>query len=134
MTNEKWKNRQALAVVACSLITLAALGQVRGCVALTPLQQYTKRLPDRLQSSAVHKNEIQVDVVLGLVNVTVTEPTSRPVAGLEKDNFRIYQDGIEQEIVNVSSEDVPATIGLIFDMSGSMTDKVDRERQASQSS
>jgi Ca-activated chloride channel family protein len=69
-------------------------------------------------------------VVLALVNVTVTEPTGRPVAGLEKDNFRIYEDGIEQEIVTFSSEDVPTTIGLIFDMSGSMTDKIDRERQA----
>ncbi len=74
--------------------------------------------------------EIKVDVQLTLVNVTVTDPFNRLVTGLEKENFRVIEDGTEQEVVNFSSEDVPISIGVIFDMSGSMADKVDKSRLA----
>jgi len=60
----------------------------------------------------------------------VTDPLGRVVTGLEKENFRVYEDGIEQEIVSLSNEDVPVSIGLIFDMSGSMSDKAEKARQA----
>jgi Ca-activated chloride channel family protein len=73
---------------------------------------------------------IKVDVNLALVNVTVTDPLNRLVTGLEKEHFRVFEDGTEQEIVTLSSEDVPVSIGLVFDMSGSMSDKVDKARQA----
>jgi len=67
---------------------------------------------------------------MALVNVTVTDPYDRLVTGLEKENFRVFEDGVEQEVVSFSSEDVPISIGVIFDMSGSMSDKVDKARQA----
>jgi Ca-activated chloride channel family protein len=73
---------------------------------------------------------IKIDVNLALVNVTVIDPLGRVVTGLEKENFRVFEDGIEQEVTTLSSEDVPISIGLIFDMSGSMSDKVDKARQA----
>ena len=73
---------------------------------------------------------IRVDVDLVLVNVTVTDPFNRLVTGLEQDNFRVLEDNVEQEIVHFSSEDVPISIGVIFDMSGSMSNKVDKARQA----
>ena len=66
------------------------------------------------------RKPIQVDVSLVLVNVTVTDPYDRLVTGLEKENFRVFEDGTQQEIVNFSSEDVPISIGVIFDMGGSM--------------
>ena len=73
---------------------------------------------------------IHTDVDLALVNVTVTDPFNRLVTGLEQDNFRVYEDNIEQEIVTFSSEDVPISIGVIFDFSGSMSNKVDKAREA----
>jgi Ca-activated chloride channel family protein len=73
---------------------------------------------------------IQVNVQLALVNVTVTDPNGRLVTGLERDNFYVFEDGVAQEIVNFSSEDVPISIGIVLDMSGSMSDKVDKARQA----
>src|SRR5260370_14522506 len=75
-------------------------------------------------------NTIRTEVSLALVNVTATDPLGRLVTGLEKENFRVFEDGVEQEIVTFSSEDVPVSIGLIFDMSGSMSDKVEKARQA----
>jgi len=60
---------------------------------------------------------------LALVNVTVTDPYNRLVTGLEVDNFRVFEDNVEQEVVNFSSEDVPISIGVILDLSGSMFEK-----------
>jgi Ca-activated chloride channel family protein len=52
------------------------------------------------------------------------------VTGLDKDNFHIFEDGVQQEITHFSSEDVPISIGVIFDMSGSMSSKIERAREA----
>jgi len=71
-----------------------------------------------------------VDVDLVLVNVTVTDPFNRLVTGLEQENFRVFEDSAEQEVVHFSSEDVPISIGVVFDLSGSMANKVDKARLA----
>jgi Ca-activated chloride channel family protein len=73
---------------------------------------------------------IRSDVDLALVNVTVTDPFNRLVTGLDQDNFRVYEDNTEQEIVTFSSEDVPISIGVVFDFSGSMANKIDKAREA----
>jgi Ca-activated chloride channel family protein len=73
---------------------------------------------------------IHVDVELALVNVTVTDPHDRLVTGLEADNFRIFENNVEQEIQYFSSEDVPISIGVIFDLSGSMANKVGKAKEA----
>lgn len=73
---------------------------------------------------------VHVDVDLALVNVTVTDPYDRLVTGLEPDNFRIFENSVEQEIQYFSSEDIPISIGVIFDLSGSMANKVGKTREA----
>ncbi|GAC1628588.1 MAG: hypothetical protein NVS9B13_26330 [Candidatus Acidiferrum sp.] len=73
---------------------------------------------------------IHRDVDLALVNVTVTDPYNRLVTGLEPDNFRVFEDSSEQEVVSFSAEDVPISIGVIFDFSGSMANKVAKAREA----
>jgi Ca-activated chloride channel family protein len=107
-------------LTACSLFAsrpISAQGPERPN---TPPEQPTQR-PDRA---------IQLNVELALVNITVTDPYNRLVTGLEKENFRAFEDGVEQEIVYFSGEDVPVSIGVIFDMSGSMSNKLDKARQA----
>ncbi len=73
---------------------------------------------------------IRVDVDLVLINVTVTDPYNRLVTGLERENFRISEDKNDQELTHFSSEDVPISIGVIFDLSGSMGNKIDKARLA----
>jgi Ca-activated chloride channel family protein len=63
---------------------------------------------------------VHIDVDLALVNVTVTDPYNRLVTGLEPDNFLVFENNVEQENQYFSSEDVPISIGVIFDLSGSM--------------
>src|SRR5713226_4525707 len=65
-----------------------------------------------------------------LSNVTVTDPYDRLVTGLEPDNFRIFEYNVEQEVVNFSSEDVPISIGVILDLSGSMANKLGKAKEA----
>lgn len=76
------------------------------------------------------ERSIRVDVDLVLLNVTVTDPFNRLVTGLEPENFRVFEEKTEQEILHFSSEDVPISIGVIFDLSGSMSNKVDKARLA----
>ena len=64
------------------------------------------------------------------MNVTVTDPLGRLVTGLEQENFRVFENGTEEEIVRFSSEDTPVSIGVIFDMSGSMENKIEKSRLA----
>ena len=63
---------------------------------------------------------LRVDVDLVLVNVTVTDPYNRLVTGLGKEHFELLEDKMSQEILHFSSEDVPLSLGIVFDLSGSM--------------
>jgi Ca-activated chloride channel family protein len=73
---------------------------------------------------------LKIDVELTLVNATVTDSLNRYVSGLESEHFQIWEDKVEQKIEYFSAEDVPISIGVIFDVSGSMKDKIATARQA----
>jgi Ca-activated chloride channel homolog len=75
-------------------------------------------------------DRIRIDTTLVQINVTVTDPLNRFVTGLEKEHFRLFEDKIEQKILDFSSEDAPLSIGLVFDTSGSMGSKLQKSRQA----
>src|SRR5664279_3555827 len=81
-------------------------------------------------SLKTHTKPIRKDVDLVLVPVTVTDPMNRLVTGLEKDNFLLSDSGQPQEIKHFSSEDAPISLGVIFDISGSMANKIDKSRDA----
>jgi Ca-activated chloride channel homolog len=77
-----------------------------------------------------HTKPIRVDVDLVLVSVTITDPMNRLVTGLEKENFVLLDNGEKQAIQHFSSEDAPISLGVIFDMSGSMSNKIEKSREA----
>lgn len=107
-------------LVVCSLAIIPATAQ-------NPSPPPATQEPDAASRRA---KSIIIDVDLVLVNVTVTDPYNRLVTGLEMENFRIYEDKDEQEVSHFSSEDVPISIGVIFDMSNSMSNKIDKARLA----
>jgi len=76
------------------------------------------------------KANIRIDTTLVLIPVTVTDPMGRFVTGLDKENFKIAEDKVDQEITQFSSEDAPLSVGVVFDTSGSMGDKLVKSRQA----
>jgi Ca-activated chloride channel homolog len=71
-----------------------------------------------------------VDTTLVLIPVTVTDPSNRFVLGLRKQDFHVFEDGVEQTISHFSGEDAPLSVGLLFDASGSMDDKLRTSRKA----
>jgi Ca-activated chloride channel homolog len=73
---------------------------------------------------------IRVDVNLVLVPATVTDPMNRLVTGLERENFEVFDNNTGQIIKSFSTEDAPVTIGIVFDLSGSMSSKFLRARKA----
>lgn len=73
---------------------------------------------------------IRLDVTQVLIPVTVTDALDRPYLGLERQNFRIFEDGVEQHIRSFSFEEAPVSVGLLFDASGSMRSRVDKSREA----
>lgn len=73
---------------------------------------------------------IRMNVDMVLVPVTITDPLNRLVTGLEKEDFQIYENNGEQKISSFACEDAPVSIGIIFDLSGSMSSKLVRAREA----
>src|SRR5579872_1005384 len=81
---------------------------------------------------AIPSPNLRVDTSLVLVPVTVNDEFNHPITGLEKDNFRIFDDKAEQSIRSFSTEDEPIALGFVFDTSGSMHNALPAGRQAAE--
>lgn len=90
----------------------------------------TDSAPKPPSGMSIRTKTIKKDVDLVLVNVTVTDDWNRIVTGLEKENFTIMEGNEAQEVRHFSSEDAPISLGVIFDMSGSMSEKITKAREA----
>jgi len=66
------------------------------------------------------ESKVVVNTRLVSVNVAVTDHSGRSVDGLSATNFRIFDNQVEQQISQFSTDDQPASIGVVFDLSGSM--------------
>ncbi len=97
-------------------------------VSITP--RTSTKSPEPNETVVDRRANIRVDTTLVLIPVSVTDPMSRFVTGLDKENFKLAENGIEQEISQFSSEDAPLSIGLVFDTSGSMGSKLQKSREA----
>jgi Ca-activated chloride channel family protein len=81
-------------------------------------------------TDAASSANIRVDTTLVPIPVAVTDPLSRFVTGLEKEDFRLYEDKVEQQIAHFSTQDAPISVGIVFDTSGSMGPKLSWSGQA----
>ncbi len=63
------------------------------------------------------------DVDEVLLNVTVLDDKDRLVTSLDKEDFKVYEDGIEQHVAVFRHEDLPVSLGILVDDSGSMQPK-----------
>src|SRR4051794_26473570 len=77
-----------------------------------------------------HLEAVDVDVDVVLVPVSITDQWKRLVAGVERDNFSLYEGSDAQEIKLYSNEDAPNSLGVIFDTSGSMSNKIEKAKEA----
>ncbi len=75
--------------------------------------------------SSRHGDEytIKVDVDMVVLRATALDRKNTPVSELNKDDFQVYEDGVLQLTKHFSHEDIPVTVGLVVDNSGSMKAK-----------
>jgi len=88
------------------------------------------RPADAGESITDRRADLRIDTTLVLIPVAVTDPMNRFVTGLERDNFKLMEDKVEQDITQFSSEDAPLSVGIVFDTSSSMGAKLQKSRQA----
>ena len=114
-------------VISLALSTLAWGADNRGGDSRVSIEPRAR--PEARDQRSPHSN-IRVDSTLVLIPVTVTDPLNRFVTGLDRDNFRVFEDKQEQKLLQFSSEDAPLSIGIVFDCSGSMGNKLLKSREA----
>lgn len=73
---------------------------------------------------------LSVETTLVDLPVSVLDKDGRPVNGLTKENFAVFEDKIQQEIKLFKHEDIPLSVGLVIDNSGSMRNKRERVNSA----
>src|ERR1700738_3571801 len=86
--------------------------------------------PPGQASNSGQGQSIKVDVNLVVLHTTVLDDRGRFAEGLKQDNFRVLEDKVEQKLAVFKREDVPVSMGLVIDNSGSMRDKRPRVNQA----
>lgn len=67
---------------------------------------------------------LKIDTTLVQIPVAVTDSMNRFVLGLQKEDFRLFEDSEEQKVAHFSGDDAPLSVGLVFDESGSMDFKL----------
>ncbi|MGH9776159.1 MAG: VWA domain-containing protein [Candidatus Acidiferrales bacterium] len=75
-------------------------------------------------------SRIRRDVDLVLLHATVVDQKGIYIPNLQTDNFRVFENNIEQKVSVFKNEDIPVTMGLVIDNSGSMRDKRPRVNAA----
>ena len=109
------------AILVCAL-GLASLAQI-------PIPNAQPAPPGQTTNSGQGQS-IKVDVNLVVLHTTVVDDRGRFAEGLKQDNFRVLEDKVEQKLAVFKREDVPVSMGLVIDNSGSMRDKRPRVNEA----
>lgn len=96
-------------VVLLALITVTGVARAQASSSLEPPSEnpYT----------------IKVNVDLIVLRATVLDRKKALVSGLDRSDFQVYENGVPQPIKHFSHEDIPVTVGLVVDNSGSMKPK-----------
>jgi Ca-activated chloride channel homolog len=90
-----------------------------------PRVSITPRVPREPNPGVRNAGTIRLDIKVVLIPVTVTDTWDRPVMDLQKNEFHLFEDNVEQKVIYLSNEEAPASVGVIFDASGSMRNKID---------
>jgi VWFA-related protein len=111
----KLKKSLSIGFLASFLFSLLALGQ------------------DSQEQVVQHQDRdymLNVDVQLVQLPVSVVDKEGRLVDGLARDRFQVFEDGVQQQISLFKHEDIPLSVGLVIDNSGSMRNKRERVNSA----
>jgi len=118
-------SRRILGMVIAAALALPLVFRAQG-----PVQPRTRAAADTSAVPSRLRSTIRSNTDLVLVPVSVCDPYNRPVTGLEKDHFKVFDDKVEQTVTHFAEDDEPIAVGLVFDVSGSMGPKLRTSREA----
>jgi VWFA-related protein len=92
---------------------------------LLPMSPSDVRSQNHSMSSGSQAGQFTVAIKVGMVvlHATVLDSKGILVSGLDRENFQVFEDGVPQQIDSFTHEDIPVTVGLVIDNSGSMGPK-----------
>jgi Ca-activated chloride channel family protein len=100
------------------------------CFAQIPVPNRQPLPPGQDASAGKQGSIIKIDVGLVVLHTSVLDDRGKFADGLKEENFRIFEDKVEQKLTTFKREDVPVSMGLVIDNSGSMRDKRPRVNEA----
>ncbi|PYU39335.1 MAG: VWA domain-containing protein [Acidobacteria bacterium] len=110
-------------ICAAAILASAAFAQI-------PIPNSVPPPPSQDPDAGKQGPSIKVDVNLVVLHTTVIDDRQRFADGLKPENFRVFEDKVEQKLSVFKREDVPVSMGLVIDNSGSMRDKRPRVNEA----
>lgn len=117
--------------VASGSLLFVLLFAVSGAFAQIPIEAPPPPPPPGQEAGVSPSGgRIKVDVSLVVLHTTVVDDRGKFAEDLTADNFRIYEDKVEQKLSIFKREDIPVSMGLVIDNSGSMRDKRPRVNEA----
>lgn len=79
---------------------------------------------------AVKDDKVTLGTDIVNVIISVTDSYGRFVTGLGKDHFEVFDDKVKQQIAHFTDEDAPVSLGIVYDVSGSMKERIGRSMKA----
>jgi VWFA-related protein len=108
-------------------LVLAVVAMVGAC---WQVSAQSRRRPAPSTGEAERRSSLRVDTNLVLVPVSVCDSTNRPITGLEREHFKLFDDRVEQTVTHFAMDDEPVAVGIVLDISGSMGGKLRLAREA----
>lgn len=108
------------AILCCTLPRAGWAQESEAVVSVVP----QPRPELRIGPADVPGAHLRIDASLVLVPVHAMSASGTPLTNLAAENFRVFEDGVEQKITSFSNEDAPLSVGLVFDSSASMSNKI----------
>ena len=126
MQRGRWSNLGCVRCVAVAIVLSSGLALAQTGTGQTSSPSTSNAAGS--QQNPVATFRAHTDLVL--IPVTVTDTLNRFVLGLQKEDFRLFEDGAEQNVAIFSGEDAPLSVGVVFDESGSIGYKLQTSRDA----
>lgn len=119
--------RRGFTLLIALLAALSAGAQTNDNVNIVPREKAQRAERDSARGA---QGRLRVDVEMVLVPVTVTDVKNHPVVDLKQHNFTLFEGNNEETIRYFATEDAPLSVGILVDLSSSMSNKIDEVREA----
>ena len=101
--------------------------QMDAKVSITP--RHAEQPPAEHEASDAH---LRVDTSLVVIPTFATTERGATVTGLAREDFKVFENNVEQPVTYFATDDAPVSVGVLFDASGSMHNKLPKSLEALQ--